>query len=426
MTSPRWRRLRLTGAAAGVASLVGATIVGQVVGFAILPVLTRLLVPESFATFAVGAAIFGVVLAVGSLRYEQAIILPKAEDDAVTVVVLATIVLAGVVGICGLLLVIAGQPLARFVNAPGLPSIYVAMLVSLAAGGLLQIGQTWALRDLRYRRLATARVAQAVASAGGQLALVLAGHGPVGLTLGDAGGKALSVAIVLGPIRGMIARRPRAAELARAARRYRRFPLYSSWSALLNMASVAAPTVLMGMLFGPATAAWYALAQRVGLAPFSLIGTAAAQAFTAEAARTMRDGASIAPILRSATLRLAALALPCAVGMVVLGLVGFELLFGADWSTAGVYLAILAPMIFAQLVAGPTGSALDILQRQDLHLARELGRVVLFGVAVAIAALFAFPELATVATISIASTAGYVVYIWATFTAVRDQAPTRG
>jgi O-antigen/teichoic acid export membrane protein len=396
-------------------------VVGQVVAFGILPILTRLVAPDAFATFAVGAAIFGVILAIGSLRYEQAIILPATDEDALTVVALATIVLAGVVATCALVVVFAGAPLARLLNSPGLPSIYGALLVSLTAGGMLQIGQNWALRELRYSRLATARIAQAAGSAGGQLALVVAGQGPIGLTLGDAGGKAMSVAILLSPIRRIDARRPRWADIRRSARLYRRFPLYSSWSALLNMASVAAPTVLLGIIFGPPTAAWYALAQRVGLAPLSLVGTAAAQAFTAEAARTMREGTSIDPILRSATVRLVAFALPCAIGLVAVGLLGFEPLFGAQWSTAGVYLAILAPMIFAQLVASPTGSALDILQRQDLHLARELGRVLFFTAAVGIAVLLGFSDLATVATISLASTAGYVVYIAATFTAVRSQ-----
>lgn len=400
---------------------MGATVVGQVVAFAVLPILTRLVAPEAFATFAVGAAIFGVILAVGSLRYEQAIILPTRDDDALSVLALAALVLGGVVAICAVVVVIAGQPLARLVNSPDLPSIYGAMLVSLAAGGMLQIGQAWALRELRYSRIATARVAQAIGSAGGQVALVVTGQGPTGLTLGDAGGKVLSVAILLGPIRDLAAHRPGWADIVAAARRYRRFPLFSSWSALLNMASVAAPTVLMGTLFGPAAAAWYALAQRVGLAPFALIGTAAAQAFTAEAARTMREGGSISPILRSATVRLVGLAVPSAIGMILLGLFGFEWLFGADWSKAGVYLAILAPMIFAQLVASPTGSALDILQRQDLHLARELGRVLFFSLAVGGAAVLGFSELATVATISLATAGGYILYVAATFSAVRAQ-----
>lgn len=65
--------LRISDAATGAASLVRATVFGQMVGFAVLPILTRLVSPDSLVTFAVGVAPFGMVLAIDSLRHEQAI-----------------------------------------------------------------------------------------------------------------------------------------------------------------------------------------------------------------------------------------------------------------------------------------------------------------------------------------------------------------
>src|SRR4029453_8230682 len=120
-----------------------------------------------------------------------------------------------------------GDGIAMLLNSPELPTIYGALLISLAFGGLLQIGQTWALRELRYRPLAASRVAQAVASAAGQVALVLAGQGAVGLTLGDAAGKAVGVGVLAQPFRRLVDRGPGWLDVRRAAVRYRRFPLYS-------------------------------------------------------------------------------------------------------------------------------------------------------------------------------------------------------
>ena len=86
----------------------------------------------------------------------------------------------------------------------------------------------------------------------------------------------------------------------------------------------------------------------------------------------------------------------------------FGPVFGDNWRDAGLYVAILTPMSYLQFVANPTGATLDILERQDLHLFREVARLcLLVGAVLASSAL----HLAPIGAISMLSLAGCLTYL---------------
>jgi O-antigen/teichoic acid export membrane protein len=88
----------------------------------------------------------------------------------------------------------------------------------------------------------------------------------------------------------------------------------------------------------------------------------------------------------------------------------FGVLFGPEWRDAGLYAAVLAPMNYFLMVFGTTGGILDVVERQDLHLAREVLRVVLMGGAVVVAAALHLPPLSAVGAVSIAGSLTYFLY----------------
>src|SRR5690606_10164481 len=70
--------------------------------------------------------------------------------------------------------------------------------------------------------------------------------------------------------------------------RYRHFPIYSSWAGLLNTGGAQLPPILFAVLFGPAAAGGYMLAQRVTNIPITVISTAVADAFLPSAVEAQR------------------------------------------------------------------------------------------------------------------------------------------
>src|SRR5207248_10363604 len=74
-------------------------------------------------------------------------------------------------------------------------------------------------------------------------------------------------------------------EIKQVAVRYRRFPLFSSWAALLNTGGTQLPPILFAILYGPQVAGWLALSWRAVLIPAVIIGESVSQVYAGKASR---------------------------------------------------------------------------------------------------------------------------------------------
>jgi O-antigen/teichoic acid export membrane protein len=99
----------------------------------------------------------------------------------------------------------------------------------------------------------------------------------------------------------------------------------------------------------------------------------------------------------------------------------FGAVFGADWTEAGWYIAILAPWSYLQVVAISTSSTLDVLERQDLHLVRELLRVGILVGSIAIAAALQLTAIQALILLSAGGCAMYGLYILMSWRAITER-----
>ena len=143
-----------------VAALMTGAVIAQAVPILLSPILTRLYSPEDFAALALFLSVNGVIAVVAAGRYDEAILLPSEEKDAVNVVALSWVVL---LGICSLLAILAGLAHGR------LPDKWVATLhgdwfyllpLTVFVAASFQILSIWNNRCGRFPRLALARAAQ--------------------------------------------------------------------------------------------------------------------------------------------------------------------------------------------------------------------------------------------------------------------------
>jgi O-antigen/teichoic acid export membrane protein len=207
-----------------------------------------------------------------------------------------------------------------------------------------------------------------------------------------------------------------------AAGRYRRFPILSSGSALLNSVGEQAPLLLLVGIFGAAVGGQYALAVRVSALPVTLVAAAVSQVFVAETARLAREQPSALRGMFGRTTRTLALV---AIGPFALMALAAPILagavFGDTWRDAGFFVTILAPMFYLQLVTSPTGGTLDVLERQDLHLLREILRLVFVSGAALISVVTRPSSVVAVGVFSVAGCLTYVAYGLASWRAITSQ-----
>ena len=83
--------------------------------------------------------------------------------------------------------------------------------------------------------------------------------------------------------------------------------------------------------------------------------------------------------------------------------------FGPEWSTTGTYIAILTPLYTAQVLSAPF-AILEVLERQDLLVVREMLRIALLALAIVVAQLLALSALWAVVLLSAAGTCAYLIH----------------
>jgi O-antigen/teichoic acid export membrane protein len=398
----------------GVATLVTGTGVAQIIVIATAPILTRLYDPSDFGIYAVAISILSLLLTITCLRYEFAIPLPESSQVAANLLALSLLAALGMSIAAAVGLLIVGPRLVEILGAPGLaPYVLLLPLAQLGAG----VGAAFsglALRTRSFASIAAARVTQGVVLVVTQLSLGALGLGPAGLLAGDAIGRSAgSTQLAYSAWRSdrHLFRQVTWSGMAAAARRYRRFPLVSSWSAFLATLGQQAPVLLFVGFYGVDAGGEYALATRIGALPLSLVAGAVSQVFVAETANLARtDRLQVRYLFRRTTRSLALVGIVPVILVMVLAPLLAGVVFGTAWATVGLYLAILAPSFYLEFVVGATGDVLLVLERQGLQLAREVVRFVLIAGAIPLAAMLGLSDIGAIALLSLARCATYLAY----------------
>jgi O-antigen/teichoic acid export membrane protein len=330
------------------------------------PILTRLYAPNEFGAVAVYAAFLAFISLVASGRFELAIPLPVADGEAANVVALSLSVLLLVVAATGALVLFFGDGLMAITNTPVLAPFLWALPIGVLLGGSNKVLTYWALRKKGFRCIAGTRVQQGGGMAASQVALGFAGWGALGLIVGQivgytAGFRRLLQFAVRSGWDSFHEIRPRL--VLRAASRFRRFLLFSTWSDMANVGGTQLPLVLFARLFSPTVAGFYLLANQVANAPAVLFAEAIGKALLASGVDARREG-TLGDLALDAFRLLMRMGVP---PLVVIGAFApevFRLIFGTTWVPAGRYLQLILPWLAAVFVFAPLTNLYAVLERQ--------------------------------------------------------------
>lgn len=364
-----------------VAVLAGGTALAHGVALLAAPLLTRLYTPEDFGLLAVYAALLSLVTVVACWRYELAI--PLAEDDqtASHLLALAVLITGAMSAATALVLWLWGDAIADLVGSPGIRPYLWLVPAGLLGAGLNQALTGWAVHAQAFGLIARTKVNQRISQTVLQLLMGAAHLTPLGLLVGDAAGRAggsMTLATFIWRRQRRTLAAVRYADLVRAADRFRRFPMLSSLSALLNSAGLQMPPLLLAVMYGPGVAGELALGYRAVQAPMMLVGHSVSQVYYAEASRLGReDPAALQRLFLRMTGRLLLVgAIPAGV-LTIGGAPLFAWIFGENWREAGVFVQLLSLPFLADFAVFPVSATLTALQRQDWQLGWDAGRLAL-------------------------------------------------
>ncbi len=360
-------RARLT----SVLSVVRGTVLAQLIFVLVTPLLTRIYSAEALGVFAVYMAVILVLGNLTSLRYELAIPLPNHDRVAVNLVLVAFLSSFVCLSVLLVLWLASGGFLPADVhelqNHPFLLFFGVLLFVLNESLGY------WFIRRRQFSVFATGKVVNAGAIAVFQLA----GFGfeerlPI-LLLAFPAGSMLSSAYLLSKIEPTLYhyRTGRLRLITALMSRYRRFPLYSTWSSALFELSQSLPLLLLTGYFGSAQAGYFFLARRIALVPTSVVGRAITQVNHADMKEHHRQG-TLGDVLIGQIRLLQWISFFPAFLIAAVSPWICRVLFGDEWEVVGYYLQLITPYVLVRFAFSPVAAVVYVAQWQRTLLIFEL------------------------------------------------------
>lgn len=421
---PPWlRRILPTGKFTwNVAVLAGGTAIGQGLTVLAAPFLTRLYTPSDFGMLAVYISLLSILGAVATLSYDFAIPLPKDDKTGASILVLALMIVFSMSCLTGLGVWLGGDWIVARVNTPALKPYLWLLPISLLGLGTYTTFNEWAVRKGTFARIAQTRLSQSIGKVISQLGMGWLGVGTAGLLVGDLIGRVSGT----GTLASLAWRHDREAlrqvnlaGVREVAYRYRRFPLFSSGATLLNNLGLRLPTLLFASIYGSQVMGWLELGEQILAIPLGLISTSVAQVYVSESAKALHTSPDQLPkLLRRVIGGMLLVAFPYVLFLVLFAPKLFPIIFGEQWTEAGVYVQILAVTFLLQSIANPTGGTLSVLERQDLHFLREIFRVVIITGTIVFIGIMRFDAITGIALLSLARSLVYLLYIGISFYAI--------
>lgn len=328
-----------------ISSMVGATLLAQLIGIAILPVLSRIYSPADFGVLAIYTSVVNILTMFTGLRYYLAIPLPKQRKYALALLYLT---LAAHVVFAVLLLLLSlcgGDYIIVTLRLQSLrPYLYLIPL-GVFAMGLYTIVTQWAVREGFFSTIGWTRIVQALSGNGAKFLIGFAGYKPAGLLFGAiiAQGCGSSTIIKRSLKEGLSSHISRT-DIKRAVIKYRNFPLYDMWTAVINVVGQNMPQLFLSFYYSLSTVGGYTMAASLLSLPISLVGSAIGQVFVQRGAQAKYDGTL--PVFSEKAYKIMLTLSMYPIGLIsLLGPALFSIVLGKQWGNSGLYAIMLFPRV---------------------------------------------------------------------------------
>ncbi len=371
------------------------------------PLLTRLYTPDDFGVLAIYGALLALFTVVAGFRYELAIPLPSSNSEAVNVVILSLMGVIVMSCISSVIVLIAGDRIAVALGAPVMASFFWLLPIGVLLSGIYKIFNYWAVRSKTFNEIAkTQFVLTCVILVVQMLGFKLGG---VALITGQLSGQFIgSLRLVKSAFRSKEFLSWNWSSVWVVAKRYKQFPLYSTWSGLFNAAGTQLPPLVLAFLFNTGSVGLYALANRVLGVPMAILGNAVGQVYFSNLAESNREG-KLGLAVEQGFLTLLKISMPAVAIFMLFAPDLFSFAFGDQWKIAGLIAFWMSPWLLLQFISSPLSTVYFVLEKENLGLYFQV-----FMFTVRLIALFVgynyFNFLDTLIIFSAVSAGCYLVY----------------
>lgn len=361
-----------------VLKIITGDLIVKIIGFLSIAVIARLYSPQDFGVLELAISIQLIALTFSSLKYDQAILLPKKDTEAFNLLILSLIILL----MFSTLSFIACFAIDVFTchngshMQMGTLLYFIPLLILLR--GVKDSASFWFSRKKRFGRTALSEVFNKLGEV--VLKICLSSIGVYGLFIGNAGGLAASIIVLAYFVFRMdfpLLKIDTFGSFKKLVLSYRNFPLYLLPSHFFKMMSERLPAIVLTPFFSFEIVGYYALSFKLFNEPMSILGKSIANVFYQEASKRHAEDKPIKELIEQVLEKLIVLSFVPICFLAIGGELFFAVFLGENWIEAGYYTQLLAPMMFFRFISTPLAYILTIIGKQHLDM---IFSVVLFTI----------------------------------------------
>ncbi len=353
-----------------VIKLTSSSIAVQIIAILLIPIISRFYGPKDYGIFQLVFSISNIITTISCFAYQLSIMLPKEDEDSANLFALCNGLIIAISLFSGLIIFIFSDWIGTILNVPMISDYLIFLPIIVFLQGLSLSLNYWLSRRARYGIIAASRMANALSGRIIQIFAGIAAPSPFGLIFGLIGGGFLADFIMVKQLKNemTIFKKVSFEKVKKLAIRYKKFPLFTTWSLMTNELSLQVPVFVLAIFFTPVTVGYYSFANSVLHVPMSMIGGATAQVFYQKAAEEKNKIGSVRTIVREVYRRLISIGIFPMIVLMIVSEELFSIVFGSKWAVAGVYVKILIPWIFLVFISSPLSTLFSLLEKQHTGL----------------------------------------------------------
>lgn len=349
-----------------VLTLMTGTTIAQAIPITISPILTRIYTPEDFGVFALFLAIVGFFSVIASGRYEQAILIPKKDEDAINIFALGFIIICGISLFLLILILIFNDNIIAFLNNEAISIWLYFVPLTVFFLGLFNLLVLFNNRKKLYKDIANATIIKSIVLAIVQLSIGFLKSGVSGLISGQIISQFFANMRLLKNIihDKNLLQKINKVKIIALAKKYKNFPKFQAPHAMLNTFSSNLPIYMFTPFFGVGIVGLYSLSTRIVFAPLMILAGASAKVYNQQVSLLYiekKDTYTFTINLLKSLLK--KIFIPFVIFIYFAPDI-FKIVFGNNWTEAGIYTQILSPWLLLNTLVATIAFIPSLVNKQ--------------------------------------------------------------
>ena len=318
--------------------LMSGTVVAQLLSILLQPVLRRLYTPESFGIYSVYLSLVGMIIVISSLRYDDAIVLPKSDKESINLVGISLIINFVINLFIFFLVFLFGGKIISFLNLPS--NFPVSMLYIIPVGtfllGTYQALNNWLIRKKKYYSVSVNKLVRRSSEGAAQIVFAVLKFFN-GLIYSDIVGQASNVTTV-----ALQARKNNLnlnllsyTKLKYVFNKYSDFPKYNLIPSFMSACSYLLPPIFINKFFSPETAGYFDLSKLLLSIPIAFIASSISSVLLQRISEKFNRKETILADLKPVFFIVGFISIAEIITIILFGEDIFKIVFGKQWVTSG-------------------------------------------------------------------------------------------